>query len=344
MYQRESRLMTRIIALFCFLFFLSLAKAQDVTRSDNNFANNPDVKTFINEMVMKHHFDATQLNKIFSSVKMRPSVIQNVKAPAEQKPWSTYRLMYVTEKHIAHGLTFWEANQDALAKAEEKYGVPASIIVATIGIESKYGKHTGDYRVIDALTNLAFGNTSRTAFFRQELEQFLLLTREQHLDPLTIMGSYAGAIGQPQFMPSSYRHYAVNFSGNTSIDLSHNEADVIGSIANYYNRNGWQTNQPVAAPVSMAGGEFLLSFSRPKPITLSELIKNQMIPNLSSLDDQKSRLIILQTYFGNEYWRLFHNFEVIKRYNHSDLYAMAVYQLSYYIALARGELNREKPH
>ena len=137
--------------------------------------------------------------------------MKKVRAPLEQRPWHTYQMLFVTEWRIRKGVEFWEKHEEVLSKVEKKYGVPASIIVATIGVETKYGLHTGEYPVIDALTNIAFSGSTRANFFKSELEEFLLLTREQHLDPLKVLGSYAGAIGQPQFMPSSYRHYAVPY-------------------------------------------------------------------------------------------------------------------------------------
>ena len=286
-------------------------------------------------MVKKHHFEQAELVALFNTVKIRPKVIKSIKAPLEQKPWHTYQLLFVTEWRIREGVEFWQKYREVLERAEKIYGVPASIIVATIGIETKYGRYTGEYPVLDALTNIAFGDTTRSAFFRSELEQFLLLTREQHLDPRKVYGSYAGAIGQPQFMPSSYRNYAVNFSGSGKIDLSHNEVDVIGSIANYYKKHGWLTDQPVAIPASINGGKFQLHLTNRRSISTSELIESGIVPDKSL----KFKVIELQGYYGNEYWLGFRNFDVIKRYNPSNLYAMAVYQLSYYITVLKEKTN-----
>ena len=169
-----------------------------------NFSNKPQVKDFIHKMVVKHHFTKAGLITLFEQVKVRPAVIHSMKAPLEQKPWYTYQMLFVTEWRIRQGVAFWNKYQNTLERAEKMYGVPASIIVATIGVETKYGKNVGNYRVIDALANLAFSDSSRAPFFRNELEQFLLLAREQHLNPIKIMGSYAGAMGQPQFMPTRY--------------------------------------------------------------------------------------------------------------------------------------------
>ncbi|MEO8400185.1 MAG: lytic murein transglycosylase B [Gammaproteobacteria bacterium] len=313
-----------------FILFLMTVIFSSNGLANTGFANKPEVKKFIAHMVQKHHFVASELVGVFNEVKIRPSVIKSIKMPMEQKPWYTYQMLFVTEWRIREGVAFWNKYQDALERAEKKYGVPASIIVATIGVETKYGKSTGNYRVIDALSNIAFSSSTRSRFFRSELEEFLLLVREQHLDALKVMGSYAGAIGQPQFMPSSYRHYAVNFSGNSKIDLSHNEVDVIGSIANYYKKHGWNTEQPVAKRTALKGKKYQF---------LAHSKENFADYGLGEYDHRTTKLIELQGYFGREYWVGFHNFEVIKRYNPSDLYAMAVYQLSYYISMLKGKTN-----
>lgn len=313
-----------LIFIVLFTHFSTLALADD----SRPFVNRPDVQAFINNMVKTYHFQRKELIALFQGVKLRPKVIKQIKTPLEQKPWSTYQLLFVTEWRIREGVVFWKKYADVLKRAEQQFGVPASIIVATIGVETKYGRYTGEYPVIDALVNIAFGDTKRTTYFRHELEEFLLLAREQHLDPKKITGSYAGAIGQPQFMPSSYRNYAVNFSGSGKIDLSHNEADVIGSIANYYKKHGWKTNNPVTIPASINGGKYPLNFSRGRSLSKAQLIAAGNSPDLKN---EKYKVIQLQGSYGNEYWLGFHNFDVIKRYNSSDLYAMAVYQLSYYI-------------
>lgn len=330
-------MLIRFLLFFCItqmtMFYSNWAFA------DADFVKQPDVQLFVKEMVQKYHFNRAELISYLNDVRVRPKVIQSVRYPLEQRPWYSYQSMFVTESRIRDGVNFWNKYQTALKKAEEIYGVPAGIIVATIGVETKYGKNTGDYRVIDALANLAFSDSPRAAFFRSELVEFFLLSREQHKNPLKIMGSYAGAIGQPQFMPSSYRHFAVDFSGNGNIDLSHNEVDVIGSIANYYSKHGWLSNQPVAIPASVKGGKYQLHFSRQRSISKSELLEMGMAPADDYLKGLKYKLLQFEGYYGDEYWLSFHNFDVIKRYNSSDLYAMAVYQLSYYITSMREKLN-----
>jgi membrane-bound lytic murein transglycosylase B len=310
--------------------------------ADKSFVQRSDVQTFINIMVKKHGFEKSQLETLFSEVKIRPHVMQSIRAPLEAAPWYTYQTLFITESRIRQGVDFWNHHADELKKAEKIYGVPASIIVATIGVETKYGKNKGEYPVIDALTNIGFSDSSRASYFRSELEEFLLLCREQRLNPLTIKGSYAGAIGQPQFMPSSYRHYAVNFSGNDKIDLSENISDIIGSIANYYKKHGWSTNQPVVIPALIEKNkyQYYLAKSQSASISKTDFSRYGILPYSPVPADQKIKIIELQGFHGNEYWLSMHNFDVIKRYNASNLYAMAVYQLSYYIAALKEKENR----
>lgn len=329
--------MQRFLVLFVLLFFSMLFSP--LTLADTPLTKQPDVQAFIQLMVKKHGFKKTTLTALFNAVKIRPQVMKHINKPLEKETWRTYQLLFVNEWRISHGVKFWNKYNDALKRAEAAYGVPASIIVATIGVETKYGQNNGEYRVMDALTNIAFSGTSRAAFFRKELEQFLLLTREQHLDPLQVFGSYAGAIGQPQFMPSSYRYYAVNFSKSGKIDLMHNEIDVIGSIANYYKQHGWKPNQPIAVEATLVGNRYhdlLSNKAINHAFTLQQIAKYGIVPKNKIVDPRLPiKLIELQSHYTNEYWLGFNNFEVIKRYNPSDLYAMAVYQLSVYISALR---------
>jgi len=325
-----------IIISILSLSWLNLAYA------DYHFTQRPDVQAFIKYMVKHHGFNKQQLVTIFNQVKIRPQVIKHITKPLEKNPWNTYQMLFVNEWRIEHGVKFWNKYADALRRAEQVYGVPASIIVATIGIESKYGAKTGDYRVIDSLSNLAFNYSTRAVFFRKELAEFLLLTREQHLNPFKVMGSYAGAIGQPQFMPSSYRNYAVNFSNSGKIDLMNNEVDVIGSIANYYKKNGWVNSAPVAVPAVMIGNRYAYLVQKNKirePFTLSELSQYGIFPKYKIQSDARTKVIELRNHYDNEYWIAFRNFDVIKRYNPNNLYAMAVFQLSGYITALKDRLN-----
>lgn len=333
-----------VMRIFCLTLLLLCCLANPVY-ADDAFVDRKDVQEFIQKMVKQYHFDKQKLSDLFSSVKVRPQVIRHINKPLEKEPWRLYQMLFVNEWRITHGVEFWNKYADALQAAEKTFGVPASIIVATIGIETRYGQKTGEYRVMDSLSNLAFSDSPRAGFFRRELEQFLLLTREQDLDPLKIMGSYAGAIGQPQFMPSSYRAYAVNFSGSGKTDLMNDEIDVIGSIANYYRKHGWAMNEPVAVQAVIMGDRYnyLMRDKRPnQPYKISDLARFGVIPKIDvPFDNIKVKIIELDNRYSKEYWLGFRNFDVIKRYNQSDLYAMAVYQLSYYIKTLRNRLQKE---
>lgn len=330
--------MIRIFLMIGMLFLSNAAFAADMA-----FVERPEVKTFIQQMAKKNHFNEDELTALFEHVKVRPSVMKKVRAPLEQRPWHTYQMLFVTEWRIRKGVEFWEKHREVLEQAEKTYGVPANIIVATIGVESKYGLHTGEYPVIEALANIGFSDSTRAAFFRSELEQFLLLTREQHLDPLKVMGSYAGAIGQPQFMPSSYRRYAVSYSGDNHIDLSHNERDIILSIANYYKNKGWKSHEAVAIPASIVNNKFDIYLNKKNDVKDVRIVPKSTLSqyenNFKKEMNKPYKVIELKSYWGNEYWYGFHNFDVIKRYNSSDLYAMAVFQLSRYISTLKEKLN-----
>jgi len=323
------------------LLILLFSGAIHLAYADTAFVNRPDVQEYIQWMVKKYNFDKPQLTSLLNQVKIRPQVIRSINKPLEKEPWRLYQMLFVNEWRITHGVEFWNKYEAVLNQAEKVFGVPASIIVATIGVETRYGQRTGDYRVIDSLSNLAFSNSPRAGFFRKELTEFFLLTREDHLDPLKVMGSYAGAIGQPQFMPSSYRYYAVNFSGSGKTDLMNNEVDVIGSIANYYRKHGWGTNEPVAVQAIVMGDRYnyLTRYGHPnQSYNFSDLSKYGVIPKIPVQHDElRVKIIQLNNRYSTEYWLGFRNFDVIKRYNQSDLYAMAVYQLSYYIKTLRNK-------
>lgn len=329
------KMLRSCLGIFIFLIASNICFAEATP-----FTERKDVKQFILSMVKTHGFEEKHLVDLFSKVKMRPQVIASLNAPLEKKPWHFYQRLFVSDWRIKNGVKFWKTHESALTRAEKEFGVPAAIIVATIGIETKYGERIGDFRVIDSLSNIAFSNSPRAAFFRKELSEFLLLVREQKLDALKIMGSYAGAIGQPQFMPSSYRHYAVDFSKNGKTDLMHNEIDVIGSVANYYHKHGWAFNAPVATKASMIGHRYLYLSKKeeiPKLMSVEEFTRYGIVPaNKQTPNALKAKVIMLQNFYDKEYWLGFHNFEVIRRYNSSDLYAMAVYQLSHLIEEAKG--------
>lgn len=292
-----------------------------------------EVQDFMQEMVTKHQFKESELKTWFQQAQFKPDIIALISRPYEALPWHRYKQLFVTEKHVRDGLAFWQRNQETLEKAEQVYGVPAEIIVAIIGVETRYGRHKGTHAVLDALSTLAFDYPPRARFFKSELEQFLLLTREQKMNPLDIKGSYAGAMGVPQFISSSYRHYAVDFSGNGQSDIINNVQDAIGSVANYFKQHGWETNGPVAVPATAQKEPEGIeqSSNNPKPLYRFKELKAKGIQAQTSIPEltkEKLALLSFEEQAGSEYWLGFNNFYVITRYNHSKHYAMAVYQLS----------------
>ncbi len=289
----------------------------------------PQLNTFIDEMVQQHDFDKQKLTALFNQAELRPKIIEAITRPAEGKAWFEYRPIFVTEESVEGGLDFWSEHAAILARAEKAYGVPPEIITAIIGVETRYGQNTGSYRVLDAISTLAFGYPKRADFFRGELEEFLLLTREEKVDPLTVKGSYAGAMGYPQFIPSSYRDFAVDFDKDGHRDLLDNIEDVIGSVANYFNEHGWQPGAPVAVPVEVSGDKYQALLGQMKPeLSLRNLKQRGVSIDADLPEDQLGALLEYETETGMEYWVGLQNFYTITRYNHSQLYAMAVYQLS----------------
>ena len=290
----------------------------------------PELSDFINEMVKEHDFKKQELTALFDQVELRPKIIAAITRPAEGKAWFEYRPIFVTPESIEGGLDFWSEHADILARAERTYGVPPEIITAIIGVETRYGQNTGSYRVLDALSTLAFDYPKRAKFFRSELKEYLILTREENIEPLSIKGSYAGAMGYPQFIPSSYRNFAVDFDNDGRRDLLNNITDVIGSVANYFSKHGWQPGAAVAVPATVSGDKYTALLGQLKPeISLRNLKQRGVSFDTGNLrDDQRGALLEFETESGMEYWVGLQNFYTITRYNHSPLYAMAVYQLS----------------
>ncbi|HQU15242.1 MAG TPA: lytic murein transglycosylase B [Gammaproteobacteria bacterium] len=301
-----------------------------------------ELQPFVAEMVRDHGFSRPQLDALFAKARILPGVLAAMQRPAEALPWYRYRAIFLTPSRIQGGAVFWDRYADILQRAQQRYGVPPQIVTGIIGVETRYGSHVGTIPVLDSLTTLAFDYPPRSAFFRSELAQFLLLTRDNHLDPLAIKGSYAGAMGMPQFISSSYRRYAVDFDGDGRRDLLNSPADAIGSVANYLNAHGWTAGAPVAVRVRVSGDRYqdLLKNNDPTPrYTLAELSNFGVVAADPAPQDQPVALLRLKGPQGDEYWAGFHNFYVITRYNHSALYAMAVFQLSREIRAARDRRN-----
>ncbi|NOZ54335.1 MAG: lytic murein transglycosylase B [Gammaproteobacteria bacterium] len=303
-----------------------------------------DVGRFIDQMVEKHQFDRTKLIQVFSKVKTNASIIKAITRPAESKPWHQYRPIFLTESRINEGVEFWNKYATELQRAYEKYDVPPHIVVAIIGVESKYGRHKGRYSVMNALTTLGFDYPKRSKFFKRELEEFLLLAREEKVDPMSIKGSYAGAMGKPQFIASSYRAYAQDFDGDGKRDLLDSTVDTIGSVANYFKRHKWYKDEPIVSLATIKGNQYKAVVKKGiKPhISLKKLMEKGVTINGQYTPEQKTALIELETKSGKEHWVAFNNFYVITRYNHSQLYAMAVYQLSEAIIKRRAQAASKK--
>jgi len=289
----------------------------------------PEIEAFIGEMVHKHEFRRERLRRVFSQVQPRPAIIRAMSAPATAKPWYEFRSRYVNAARITGGVRFWEQNTVTLARASREFGVPEEIIVAIIGIETLYGRNTGSFRVLDALATLAFDYPPRAEFFLSELEEYLLLSREAELNMLSAKGSYAGAMGIPQFLPSSYRKYAVDFDGDGKCDLN-DAADAIGSVAHYLQVFGWRPGEPVVIPAEAGDSEIdtMLAADLKPGIKVSEFRRRGITPLAPANDDAEAALFSVETETGPRYWLGLQNFYVITRYNRSINYAMAVYDLA----------------
>lgn len=298
--------------------------------AQKNYAQRADVQEFINEMVEQHGFDRAYLENKFAGAKRLDNVLESIAKPAEKElTWRQYRPIFVTNKRSKKGNKFIKENQATLERAEKEYGVPVDIIAAIIGVETFYGKHTGKYTVFDSLTTLGFDYPKRSKFFRSELKEFLLLSKEENIDIETMTGSYAGAMGMPQFISSSYRRYAVDFDGDGKRDLWNSTEDVIGSVANYFSEHGWVNGASVTHQVTVTDKSIVKKDNTLKPYVSIDQLKKQGVRIDEKLDGKEMvTLLKLEGKRGDEYWIGLKNFYVITRYNHSDLYAMAVFQLS----------------
>ena len=294
------------------------------------------MNVFIDEMVAEHQFKPELLRRWLNKARLQPAILEAIARPAEAKPWRDYRPIFLTPERIRGGAYFMRQFSRTLGRASDQYGVPPQIVTAIIGVETRYGKQSGNYPIIDSLSTLGFAYPPRAAFFRGELKQFFLMAREEKFDPLLPRGSYAGALGMPQFIPSSFRRYAVDFDGNGKRDLWNSTADAIGSVANYFEQHGWHAFEPIATRVTVTGKNFqtVMDDNATPRFDTADLRQAGVIIPGDLYDDLKGSLIMLDAGEGPEYWVAWHNFYVITRYNHSILYAMAAYQLSREIVAA----------
>lgn len=294
-------------------------------------------RDFIDEVAERHDLNAAELRGLFRGAHRQEAVLQAIAAPAEALPWRRYQPIFVTAERARAGVDFWHEHNALLARAEREYGVPAEIITAIIGVETYYGRYAGQYPVLDTLVTLAFEYPPRASFFRSELEQFLLLTRDEQIDPRTVKGSYAGAMGMPQFISSSYRHYAVDFDGSGQRDLWNNPADVVGSVAAYLEAHRWGRGEPIVARAEAGGDAWrdVLSNGLRPDVTGAELRAAGVRVDPMPGDDERVTLFELDGAHGPELWVGWRNFYTITRYNHSELYALAVVQLAERIVAGR---------
>ena len=291
----------------------------------------PEVKEFIAHMSDSYGFKKRALRKLLKSADSQPAIIEAMSKPAEKaKLWYEYRPIFLNERRIREGTEFWIAHRQALDQASIKSGVAPEYLAAILGVETYYGRLTGTYRVLDALVTLSFDYPPREKFFRDELEQFLLLTRDAHLDPKSLKGSYAGAMGAPQFMPSNYRRYAVDADANGRIDLWNDWPDVCASVGNYLKEHGWNAGEPVLEEATVLP-------EKPDDLDGRKLALSETVGSLASkgvsfdaeLPPDAPAILIAADEPDGVHWRVgYNNFFVITRYNHSALYAMAVYELA----------------
>ncbi len=319
-----------------------LEPQHNVMQMGGDFANNPNAQQFIDKMVNKHGFDRQQLQEILSQAKRLDSVLRlmdnqapttSVKPPSGPNgAWLCYRKKFITPDNVQNGVVFWNQYEDALNRAWQVYGVPPEIIVGIIGVETRWGRVMGKTRILDALATLSFNYPRRAEYFSGELETFLLMARDEQDDPLNLKGSFAGAMGYGQFMPSSYKQYAVDFSGDGHINLW-DPVDAIGSVANYFKAHGWVKGDQVAV---MANGQAPgLPNGFKTKYSISQLAAAGLTPQQPLGNHQQASLLRLDVGTGYQYWYGLPNFYTITRYNHSTHYAMAVWQLGQAVALAR---------
>ena len=311
----------------------ALALASGVPQASEPSLYREGRAAFVREMEQTHGWASAETLAVLKQARYSQKIIDAMERPYEAQPWHRYRKLFLTQARIDGGVRYWREQRPLLERVSAAFGVAPEILVAILGVETAYGANTGSHRAIDALTTLGFAYPKRAAFFRGELEALLRLGREEGIDTLGALGSYAGALGKPQFIPTSYRAYAVDFDDDDRRDLWGSDADVLASVANYFRRHGWRSGEPVAFPATVAA-------ARASEIAVAE--KKPMAPNtttgalrLAGVDwrepvasDQPATLLRLDGEAGDEYWVTLPNFYAITRYNHSNLYAMAILQLS----------------
>jgi membrane-bound lytic murein transglycosylase B len=319
----------KYILLLVTLIISTIVNAVEIKLGD--YKNRADVNQFVERMAKQSDYSEQELVDLFSGVKKQAHLFELLNKPAEKElQWHQYRHIFITDKRIEQGAEFWREHETLLGEVSLKTGVPAEIIIAIIGVETFYGTYRGKDPVFDSLVTLAFDYPRRSKFFSRELEQLLLLAKEQNLDPKSLVGSYAGAMGMPQFIASSYRSYAVDFDGDGQANLFDSIPDIFASVANYFVKHGWRVNEPVAGPLTALENNSIDQINpgvKPE-YKWSDLAQNGLHSKTELDPDTAVALVKLEQKKMPEYWVGLQNFYVITRYNHSELYAMAVYQLS----------------
>jgi membrane-bound lytic murein transglycosylase B len=316
-----------------FAVALALASASSMLLAGDYSTEHPAVVPFVEEMQIEHGFAPGYVRGLLANAERKESILEAISRPAERvRPWHEYRAIFITDKRIAGGVEFMKTYAEALTRAEKEYGVEAEVIAAIIGVETSYGGNKGSHRVIDALTTLGFDYPPRAEFFRRQLKAFLVLTREQQMDPLTLTGSYAGAMGFPQFIPSSYQAFAVDFDGDGKVDIWNNPVDAIGSVANYFREHNWTSGAEVAIPASVTGDNFAQGMTLEEGLearrTVGELQQLGWRPQRELPSEREVMAYEFDAGAQKEYWVGLDNLYVITRYNRSVMYAMVVHQLS----------------
>ncbi len=316
--------LSTLLTLTISMFFSAIVNA-------DSYLKREEVDAYIGELIQQHQFSRQELEEVFKAAARRQDIIDLMRRPAERRlNWHEYSKIFLDEQRISGGVEFWRQNRVSLERAQRKYGVAPEVIVAIIGVETRYGRVMGRHRVVDALMTLAFDYPPRASFFRKELTQFLLLAREEGKSPLGLMGSYAGAMGYGQFIPSSFRNYAVDFDQDGVRDIWQNRVDAIGSVANYFSRHGWRGATEVTVPVRVkVETEQLLAIANESLRPTHSVAEMAQMGVIVGGLDPDAKVLLLRLAGGEtpEYWLGFDDFYVITRYNHSRLYAMAVYQL-----------------
>ena len=295
-----------------------------------DYSSREDVKEYIKEMSAKHGFESDKLLKLLGSAVYQEKVVRIMnRQPEGTMTWSRYKEMMVSDSRISAGEEFIKLYKEDLKKAEDLYGVPAEIIASIIGIETRYGRITGNIRVLDSLMTLSFNYPRRSKFFKVQLEEFLLLSREEGFNPESLEGSIAGAMGYGQFMPDSYRKYAVDFDSDGVRDILTNPVDAIGSVANFLNKKGkWKPNTPIAIQANVYNQSEPLKSSFKPYMTNHELDKLGLVASQNIPGNLKFVPFSLELEDGYEYWLGFDNYQALSRYNRSKLYVMAVFEFS----------------